>query len=339
MPKTRVTIPFFITHKGCPHRCVFCDQRLTGGTGGLPAKDEIRRTVLRYLDTLKPGIDHVEISFFGGTFTGIPQEQQAELLEAAGEFLRAGDVKGIRISTRPDCMNRKIASFLSGSGVTTVELGAQSFSDRVLLASNRGHTSADTISASGAVRDAGMDLVLQLMPGLPGDGRESAIESAQIASALSPSAARIYPAVVIRGTPMEEMYLRGRYAPLSMEEAVEICKEMTVIFNRNGIEVIRTGLHPLKNGELSSIVAGPYHPAFGFLVKSRIKRDLLEKTIGRSISSLLGRSDTCTVMIPETEKEEYIGHGQENIHFLRDRFGFNSIRCRSDVIAEPRVIL
>ena len=324
MAKSQVTIPIFIPHSGCPHMCIFCNQWSTTGTEKQADADFVHKQVDKYLAGVSASVKHIEIAFFGGSFTAIPNKKQEELLEAANIHLQRKTIQGIRLSTRPDYIDNDILDVLKKYGVTTVELGVQSFDDIVLKASNRGHTAQDSHEAIGLVKKYGFDVIIQLMPGLPGDTKIKSIESASIAASLGPSGARIYPAVVIKNTGLEKLYMEKSYTPLSMEEAVETCKDMHVIFDNKKIPVIRIGLHPFSEDELKNIIAGPYHPSFGFFVKSRIKRDITHNWIKDYIKKN-GVPETLDLPLPEKEREEYIGYKKENIEFFKKEFGIKNI--------------
>ena len=90
-------------------------------------------------------------------------------------FILEGRITGIRISTRPDYINRDILNLLKKYHVKTIELGAQSLDNEVLKQSGRGHTAEDTIRASGLIKEEGFSLGLQMMIGLPGDTLRKAL--------------------------------------------------------------------------------------------------------------------------------------------------------------------
>jgi len=213
----------------------------------------------------------VEVGFFGGNFTGIDFQLQEEYLSIAYAYLKEGKLNGIRLSTRPDYINEQTIKLLKTYKVSTVELGAQSMVEEVLLASHRGHTAEDTIKASRMIKDAHIRLGLQMMIGLPGDKIAYDLETARAFEELEAADARIYPTLVIRGTALEKMYRDGKYTPLSMDKAVERSAAVFRILEEGGVKVIRMGLHPSESflgGE--TLVAGPFHEAFRELVMTRI---------------------------------------------------------------------
>ena len=260
-------IPVFIPHYGCTNSCVFCNQRrITGfsATGVLDVLHAVEAAVREHKDAKL-----AELAFYGGSFTSLPIEQQNEFLLAAQPFLSNG-LNAIRVSARPDSFSSSDAVRLKGFGVRTVELGAQSMCDDVLIASQRGHTAADVARASKTVKNAGIKLILQMMTGLPADTNEKSILTAKRLIELEPSGVRIYPAVVIKGTELYEMWRCGSYIEHTVEDAVELCARIYAMFEQSEIPVIRMGLNPTEDLSGGDAVAGAYHPAFGELVLSRI---------------------------------------------------------------------
>jgi histone acetyltransferase (RNA polymerase elongator complex component) len=281
MKKRPLIIPIFIPQEGCKHRCVYCDQTTISGASSLRWNTG---AICQYVQDYLAGSKRhpVQVAFYGGSFTAMPEARQRYFLEPIQDFLRRGQLHSIRLSTRPDAVAADNLQFLQSMGVKTIELGAQSLSDRVLSASARGHSSRQIDQAALMLRRHGFELGLQLMPGLPEDNRMRFFNTVDRVIALRPSFVRLYPTLVLAGTPLELLYRRGHYRPLLLSEAIAWCQEATLRFKRAGIPIIRTGLQPTVSLEQSGrIVAGPYHPAFGQLVKSAIWYDriapILEK--------------------------------------------------------------
>jgi histone acetyltransferase (RNA polymerase elongator complex component) len=270
MPRPLV-IPFFIAHQGCPHCCVFCNQHVIIGSSAAPFLDaeQIRADIAEHLRRpRRAGRQGVQVAFYGGSFTGLPETRQRELLEAVQPFLESGEVEQIRLSTRPDYIDADIVAFLKAHGVGIVELGVQSMSDGVLAASGRGHTAADSERAIICLQAGGLKVGVQVMVGLPGDRPGLVCRGAARLAALRPELARIYPVLVLQGSGLAAQYRAGCYQPLSLGKAVAISGRVQEIFDAAGVRVVRMGLQETDSLQ-NDVVAGPYHQAFGEMVLSR----------------------------------------------------------------------
>lgn len=262
-----INVALFVPDEGCPHRCSFCNQKtISGKTKRLEIKDidSAVKTALESADCNKG-----EIAFFGGSFTAIDKDYMISLLQRAKMYIDKGLFAGIRISTRPDCINEEILDILKFYGVTSIELGCQSMDDEVLRLNNRGHSADDVVKSAELIKNFGFEFGVQMMTGLYGDSEETAIETAKKLIALSPDTVRIYPTVVLEGTELERLCKAGEYKPQTVEEAADICSELLLMFHENDIRVIRVGLHSGGNVE-EGFVAGAYHPAFREICESRI---------------------------------------------------------------------
>lgn len=290
--KKHAIIPIFIPHQGCPNDCVFCNQKKITARQPDMTRDEIINTIETWLSTLtgRPGIETVEIAFFGGSFTGIPLEKQSEYLKIAYDYKARGLVQKIHLSTRPDYIDPAILDNLKAFSVDVIELGVQSFDDRVLQAAGRGHDSAAVYRACRLIQSYGFELGIQLMIGLPEDSKESCLYSAKETVKIGPSIARLYPTVILKDTKLMELYKAGSYRPLSEQEAVETTKEMYQLLTASGINIIRVGLKSSDLIQNEKEVAGhTFHPAFRQLVEGEIAREkmqvLLEEALPHSESA------------------------------------------------------
>ena len=315
-PRRRI-VPVFVPHLGCPHRCAFCDQRTISGRTVPAAPEKVREE----LCSAQAVSAWAELAFYGGSFTAIPWAEQRALLEAAQPFRKSGFLRSIRLSTRPDCIDAGCLDRLAAYGVETVELGAQSMCDAVLTASGRGHLAADTERAVGLLREKGFQVVLQMMTGLPGADPASDLHTAERLSALRPQGVRVYPTLVLRDTPLAELWKRGEYRAQSVEEAVQTCAPVLESFLASGIPVLRLGLHP--SGELEQkLLAGPYHPALGELVYSRLYRNEAE----RQLAACRALPSAVTLLVHRGGVSKLTGQGRQNLLWLKARFGLEEIR-------------
>lgn len=272
--KKHAIIPIFISHRGCPHNCIFCNQKKITSRDGDVTPDDAKKIIDEWLTTLDD-VETVEVSFFGGSFTAIPMEDQTAFMKVAKEYKDKGLIDKIHMSTRPDFITPEILDNLKKYGADVIELGVQSFDEEVLKLSERGHNTACVYEASKLIKDYGFTLGIQLMVGLPGDSLEKCIYSANETVKIKPDIARIYPTVVIKGTPLYDLYKQGRYIPLTEIEAVKRSKAIYEILDDNGINIIRVGL---KSSEIMADELS-FHPAFRQLVEGDIAKERIEKQI------------------------------------------------------------
>ncbi len=320
-------IPIFIPHLGCPYDCIYCDQKIIANQAAAPSFDQVRITIEQHLTTI-PAEAWTEVAFFGGSFTAVSPSQQENYLSAVQPFIQQGRIKGIRISTRPDCIDAANLDLLVSYGVSMVELGVQSLSDEVLKASGRGYDSGAVREACTQINSKGLQLGIQLMVGLPGDTPLRDIASAREAVSLQPRAVRIYPTLVLAGTKLAAMHKENRYTPLSLEEAVRITKEMYLVFCRYDIPVIRMGLYPGQELRSPGIVqAGPFHSSFGELVEQAVFQEQAYRAIQSFRASNGAGPELCLYVNPR-DMSKLIGHRRSNIIGLSQLLGLERIEVR-----------
>ena len=340
--KTHAIIPVFIPHKGCPNDCVFCNQKaITARTADVSPED-VKNLIERYLPTLQGrGLETIEVAFFGGSFTGIPMEEQSAFLSVAKEYKDKGLIHKIHMSTRPDYINEEILDNLKKYDADIIELGVQSFDPEVLKASNRGHEAEDVYKACELIKSYGFELGIQLMIGLPEDSLEKCIYSAKEAVKIGPSIARLYPTIVLNDTELLEMYRRGEYKPMTTEEAVAITKEMYKLLDDAGINIIRVGLKSTDLiAEGGEIQGHTYHPAFRQLVEGALAREQLEE----QLQTLLERADppeaketpciadACTFAFVSSGPSfsNMIGNSRANKMYFEEKYPNLKIRFKTD---------
>lgn len=327
-------IPFFIPHSGCPHQCVFCNQKNITGRSKSEEASSIPQKITEYLKTNNSNRP-VQAAFYGGSFTALPVEQQKLYLEAVRPFILSGQINGVRLSTRPDNISREILTLLNEYRVQTVELGVQSMDDRVLARSGRGHSAADTENAMKLLRENNFTVGLQLMPGLPGDSVGTFIDTVGKTIALKPDFVRIYPLLVIKDTPLEGLYKTGQYAPLSLEEAVSLCREALIKYDQADIDVIRIGLQPTEElGKPGMILAGPYHAAFRQLVESSILLDRMKVLLTNQKPSGL----EVTFLVNPGDISAAVGQKRSNTESLKGQFALRTIHVRPDQSVPRRAV-
>ncbi len=310
-------ISIFVPHKGCPNDCSFCNQRTISGQTVSATPEDVAKAVNTAIEY---GVDpkNTEIAFFGGSFTAIEREYMCSLLTAAKCFLDSHNFKGIRVSTRPDCIDDEVLKTLKEYGVTAIELGAQSMDDNVLLANRRGHSSEDVRKASVLIKQYGFELGLQMMTGLYKSDFGKDLYTAEEIVKLKPDTVRIYPTVVLKNTHLGYLQETGEYKAPTAEESAMFCADLLQMFEKNGIRVIKLGLHSSETVE-ADMVGGAYHPAFRELCEGYIYLEkILEKLHGKDKNGMY------TVFVDKKALSKAKGQQKRNEKALKNQ-GFHCI--------------
>jgi len=336
--KKHAIIPIFIPHKGCPNDCIFCNQRKITAHSKAVTPEDVHNTVATYMSTLsKMNMETIELSFFGGSFTGIHLEEQQAFLKVAKEYKDKGVIDKIHLSTRPDYIDKEILNNLKAYSVDVIELGVQSFAEPVLKASNRGHDTSCVYRAAALIKEYGFTLGIQLMIGLPCDTLEYDLYSALETVKIKPDIARLYPTVVIKDTELYEQMMLGQYVPMIEEDAVMRTARMYKILTDAGINVIRVGL---KSSDIISDddnTAGTFHPAFRQLVEGFIARESIESQIDDLYPGIKDFSNhkwdkcpVCAFVSNEKCRNNLFGHKQSNKLYFENEYARLNIRYLTD---------
>lgn len=304
-------ISIFIAHVGCPNMCSFCNQHTISGAEKVPSAEEVRQICEKAFNEIRCP-ENTEIAFFGGSFTAIPRDYMIRLLETAYEFVGNGKFKGIRISTRPDCIDNEVLELLKKYGVTAIELGAQSMNDDVLKANDRGHTAQDVFNACRLIREYGFELGLQMMVGLYKSTEENEFETIKDIVEIHPDTVRIYPVVILKGTKLAELLESGEYKPFEPETVFDICSIALMRFEYEGIKVIKCGLHASEFVE-RDMVGGFYHPAFREICESLIYRWKTDEFIAYHEPE----NNMYRVAVNPSCISKAVGHKKSNIEYFR----------------------
>ncbi len=318
-------ISIFIPHAGCPHKCSFCNQKTISGSQSQPHGEDVHKICSQAMNEVKSP-ENTEIAFFGGSFTAIDRGYMLELLEAAKCYIGENKFKGIRISTRPNFIDREVLEILKSYGVTSIELGAQSMVDKVLEANERGHTAEDVYKASELIHEYGFELGLQMMVGLYKSSWEDERTTVQRIMEIHPDTVRIYPVVVLEGTKLAKLYKSGEYQLYAFDDVVRFCGILLSDFNKCGIDVIKCGLHA-SDGVEGDMVAGYYHPAFREVCESEMYRLIMEDMIydrtqekDIALGSLFG---SLKFAVNPSCISKAMGHKKSNVIFFKDNMGID----------------
>ena len=314
-------IPIFIPHYGCSHDCVFCNQNKITGQNTEITRTYVENVIDSHLKNIKLPRD-IEIAYYGGSFTALSIQQQTALLMPAYHLVTKKIVNSIRVSTRPDCITIEILRNLISLGVETIELGVQSLDDAVLTASNRGHSSNDVYNAVTLIRKTSLKLVLQIMPGLPGDDFTKIIKTGYKIVRLNPDYVRVYPTIVIENTKLSQLYQQQRYNPLTIGEAVQVCSFLKILFEENNVSIIRMGLQSTTELESdSTVLAGPYHPSFGEMVESY----LFQVIINNILEQINMKKRDITIYHNTKDSSKIRGLKKINILYWKNKFRLDNI--------------
>lgn len=327
-------ISIFVPHVGCPHDCVFCNQRKITGMSTNITSEDVDNTIKSYLETIPKSNEKLEVAFYGGSFTAIDRDIQMELLSVANKYKAEGLIDRIRLSTRPDCIDIDILDLLKLNGVDIIELGVQSLDQEVLDKSNRGHSKESVYESVKLIKEYDFKLGLQMMLGLPGDTAEKSIRTASEIIKLEPDLVRIYPTLIVKDTYLETLFEEKKYKPLSVEEAVEISSTILMMFELKDINVIRIGLQPTENisSESGEVVGGPFHPSFRQLVESKIYGLILNKFF--DTNKVSGRD--IEIKIDKKEVSNIVGQNRSNIKMIREKYDLRKVKINGIDIDEDQ---
>ena len=329
--KRHLVVPIFIPFAGCPHKCIFCEQKkISGVPDQIKIPEILDRAVSspHFYDT-----ENREIAFYGGTFTNLLPKTMEEMLSSVSPYIKSGKFKSIRISTRPDAIDDDICLLLKDKGVKTVEIGVQSMNDEVLTLSGRGHKAADTICSMELLHKYDFITGVQLMPGLPGDNLKRFMGTIADITVLSPDLARLYPAVVIKGTSLSEKFYEGHYKPLELDEAVAWCAEAATTLEESGVNVIRIGLMEARSlSKENNVIAGPYHPAFGHMVRSLQYHRRIEKYLKKP------PWEKVCVLVNKNELALFCGYRNDGIRRVSDALQTEITGVKGDINIGPGTI-
>lgn len=327
-----INLPVFIPHLGCPNDCVFCNQRKISGTMCFD-KRNVKNDIDTFLSTIDTANTELQLAFFGGSFTGIDREDMLYLLKLAKEYIDRGDIESVRLSTRPDYIDREILDILKFHGVRTIELGIQSMSEKVLSACKRGHSVSDSKKACSLIKEYGFELVGQMMTALPLSTPEDEYNTAKELVALGVDGARIYPTMVFKDTELEEIYKRGEYLPPDIFDLTERTERAFSVFCEAGVPVIRIGLQSSDGlGDSDGIVAGAYEDAMGELVISHYYFKKITAILDGMRDEI--RNSELTIFCHKGEISKIIGQNRRNKLKILNEYNVKKLKVleKNDVL-------
>ena len=245
----------------CPHgRCTFCPGGVDVNTpNSYTGKEPVTLSAIE--DDYEPGIQikrkieqliafghdptKLELVIVGGTFLFMPDDYQRNFIKSCYDAINGFESDslenaktnnekakmrnvGFTIETKPDYCQQKHVDMMLDYGTTRVEIGVQSLTERVYNIVNRGHNLQQVISSFQIAKDAGYKIVAHMMPGLPTMSPKEDIEDFKKLFEMDefkPDMLKIYPALVLKDTPLYDDYKLGNYKPYSTEEMINVLSE------------------------------------------------------------------------------------------------------------------
>lgn len=200
--------------------CVFCD----GGSGyftdgTLSVSGQFEKELKRIRE--RHGDVPVTAYFQANTNTYAPAEKLREI------FFSILDLKpsGISIGTRADCLPDDVMELLdelNRKTNLTVELGLQTVHDMTLKKINRCYNHAEFLDGFRKLKSKNIRTCLHIINGLPDESPEMMLETARQVAGMKPEALKIQMLHVIHGTPLEKLYIKGNFIPMTKEEYINI---------------------------------------------------------------------------------------------------------------------
>ena len=249
----------------CPHgKCIYCP----GGkelniplsyTGKEPVTRlaqklnfEPRYQIITKLEQERSrghNVSKVELVIVGGTFPFMPEDYQRNFIKECFDALngiesntlleaqKLNEINNIRcvgftVETKPDYCKEKHIDLMLELGITRVEIGVQTLSEKVYKNINRGHTIQDVYDSFQIAKDAGYKIVAHMMPGLPGSNPQKDLEDFRNLfedSRLKPDMLKIYPTLLLRDTGLAKLYEKGIYKPYPDEVFTDLLLQIKKI--------------------------------------------------------------------------------------------------------------
>ncbi|MBN2346270.1 MAG: TIGR01212 family radical SAM protein [Candidatus Aminicenantes bacterium] len=219
-------------HSGlsCPNRdgklsrrgCIYCDRYASGppDTVGWPIEEQVETFMKKH-----PGRKYIAyFQSYCNTYGPV-----AVLEKKYAIALRYENIVGIFIGTRPDAISRPAFSLLERIHRRTwlsVELGLQSIHDHSLLLLNRNHTYGQFCEAFQELKRRGIETIVHLIIGIPGETRQHMVQTVEALNALRPAGVKFHLLHVLRGTEMYERYVRSPFPLLSQEEYTDLVVDL-----------------------------------------------------------------------------------------------------------------
>ena len=224
----------------CPNRngskgfggCIFCSEK--GSGEHIKSAENITAQVKNYLGTYRAERANKFIAYFQNftntydSITNLKSKYDAALVDDR--------IVGLAIATRPDCINEDIAKLLksyTNKYNVWVELGLQTSNEETGKLINRRYDSKDFTNAVSILNKYGIDVVAHIMIGLPGENKDDLTDTVKFINSHNLQGLKIHSCYVVENTVLAEMYNKGEYVPLTLEEYIDSATFVLTHINPN----------------------------------------------------------------------------------------------------------
>lgn len=267
----------------CPNRdgtkshggCIFCGER---GAGEHLKRINISEQVTNHLNSYRGQRANKFIAYFQNfTNTYAPVDILKKRYDSA---LIDKRIVGIQVATRPDCINEEIVKLLASyktNYYVCVELGLQTSNDETGKLLNRQYTSLDFIYAVSLLNKYNIDVITHIMVGLPNETFDDVKNTVDFVNSLNIQGLKIHSTYVIKDTYLYNMYVSGKYIPLTLEEYLN---SLTYILTHVNSNIV---IHRISGDAPKDILVAPSWNSHKKLVLNGIEKILKEQNLYQGI--------------------------------------------------------
>ncbi len=253
-------------------------------------------------------------NIFVGSLTGKTEKEQKKLLD---KFVEENKKAKLKAAVSPNLVNKDFIKMVKKYNVDEIELEVQSTNSYILKRCGYTYNLEDIKRVTKLLKWNRLKVSFQVGIGLPDSTRIDELNTAKALSKLRPNLVRIYPMVVLSKTNLEKDYKAKKFEPLTLNQAIERCKEAVYAFNKHKVKNINiVKENELNKSEETEIIAGPYHDEFAWLVTDSIWYD-----------SIVDKIKKCNTKVKEVIIEvnpkdlpNILGYERENANKLLEMY-------------------
>ena len=215
----------------CPNRdgrldtrgCIFCSA---GGSGDFaadrhkPIAEQMEEAKARVSAKNRDGKYIAYFQSFTGTYAPV-----SYLRKIFTEAIQPEDIVALSVATRPDCLGPEVLALLSELNQTKpvwVELGLQTIHEGTARYIRRGYPLPVYDKAVRDLKEAGLEVIVHVILGLPGESAEDMLETVRYVAASGADGIKLQLLHVLRGTDLADDYYAGKVPVMSLEEYTDL---------------------------------------------------------------------------------------------------------------------